>query len=337
MPWKYIANRLAMFVITIFVASTVVFFLPRISGQNPLEEKIYQEAQAGGFLDPDVAERVRVFEEKYGFDKPLWQQYVKFVTDVVRFDLGRSIFNWPKTVNQLLAEKIMWTIAMGVLTLLFAFAVGSLMGAIMEWRRQNFALMATMAPFLTLSAVPFFIFGIVLQLVVFNVDKEWPLSYGFRQGEIGWPDWSDWSFIISVLQHAIMPALAITLVSLGGWAMGMRGMMVTTKGEDYMMQAEAKGLPDRVMLFRYAIRNSTLPQLTGLTLSLGLIVSGVVLVEIVFSYPGVGGLLLQAVRNNDYPTTQGIVFVLAFGTALATLILDLVYPLIDPRIKQTGA
>ncbi len=304
---------------------------------KPLAEKIYQEAQQGGYQDPNVAERVRVFEEKYGFDRPLWEQYVKFVGDVVRFDLGRSIFQWPKSVNEILAEKIMWTLSMGLLTLLLAFGIGSMMGALLEWKRNNWGLMVAMAPILAVSAVPFFIFGLILQLLVFNIDSEYPLVYGFKQGVIGWPDWTDIDFILSVFQHALLPALSITLVSLGGWAMGMRGMMVTTKGEDYMVQAEAKGLPERVMLTKYAIRNSLLPQVTGLTLALGLIVSGVVLVEIVFGYPGVGGQLLQAVRSNDYPTTQGIVFVLAFGTAAATLVLDLIYPLLDPRIKSGAA
>ena len=325
-----------MFVITIWMASTIVFFLPRLSGQNPLAEKIYQDAQRGGYQDPNVAERVRVFEEKYGFDRPLWEQYVKFVTDVVQFDLGRSIYQWPKSVNEILAEKIMWTLSMGLLTLILAFVIGSTMGALLEWKRNNWGLMVAMAPILAISAVPFFIFGLVLQLLVFNVNREFPMVYGFRQGIIGWPDWSDWDFIFSVLKHGILPATSITLVSLGGWAMGMRGMMVTTKGEDYMVQAEAKGLPERIMLTKYAIRNSLLPQVTGLTLALGLIVSGVVLVEIVFGYPGVGGQLLQAVRSNDYPTIQGIVFVLAFGTAAATFVLDLTYPLLDPRIKSGG-
>ena len=325
-----------MFVVTIWVASTVVFFLPRISGQNPLEEKIYQEAAEGGFQDPDVAERVRVFEEKYGFDKPLWQQYIKYVTDIVRFDLGRSILRWPKSVNELLAESLIWTVALGVITLLLAFIIGSFMGAIMEWRRQNTALLLSMAPFLALSAIPFFIFGIAMQALVFSIDRDFPLTRGYQPGIVGWPDWSDIGFLLNVLKHAMLPAMSVVLVSLGGWAMGMRGMMVTTKGEDYMLQAEAKGLPDGVMFFKYAIRNSLLPHLTGLALSLGLIVSGVLLLEVVFAYPGVGTALLDAVNGNDYPTIQGITFVLAFGTACATLIIDLIYPLIDPRIRNLG-
>ena len=334
MLWKYVIGRLAMFFVTIYIASSIVFFLPRISGQNPLEEKLLEEAARGGFLE-DTDAMVAAFDEKYGFNKPLWQQYVKFMTGIVQFDLGRSIFNWPKTVNQLLAETIMWTLALGLLTLIFAFILGSLMGAVLEWKRQKSILMALMAPILTLSAVPYYLFGLVLLLAFSFVWSVFPLFGGYSRGVAGWPDWSNWSFIGNVLWHATLPALSIVLVSLGGWAMGMRGMMVTTKGEDYMLQAEAKGLPDRTMFFRYGVRNSLLPQLTGLALQLGLIVSGLVLVEVVFSYPGVGGLLVQAIPRSDHAVIQGIVFVLALGTALATLILDLIYPLIDARIKYS--
>ncbi len=334
MPWKYILGRLAMFIVTIFVASSIVFFLPRISGQNPLEEKLLEEAARGGFME-DVDSMVAAFDEKYGFNKPLWQQYVKFMTGILKFDLGRSIFNWPKTVNQLLAETILWTLALGLLTLIFAFVVGSLMGAVLEWKRHKTILMALMSPILTLSAVPYYLFGLVLLLAFSFVWSIFPLFGGYSRGVAGWPDWSNWSFIGNVLWHATLPALSVVLVSLGGWAMGMRGMMVTTKGEDYMLQAEAKGLPERIMFYSYGIRNSLLPQLTGLALQLGLIVSGLVLVEVVFSYPGVGGLLVQAIPRSDHAVIQGIVFVLALGTALATLILDLIYPLIDARIKYS--
>ena len=334
MPWKYILGRLAMFIVTIFVASSIVFFLPRISGQNPLEEKLLEEAARGGFME-DVDSMVAAFDEKYGFNKPLWQQYVKFMTGILKFDLGRSIFNWPKTVNQLLAETILWTLALGVLTLIFAFVVGSLMGAVLEWKRHKTILMALMSPILTLSAVPYYLFGLVLLLAFSFVWSIFPLFGGYSRGVAGWPDWSNWSFIGNVLWHATLPALSVVLVSLGGWAMGMRGMMVTTKGEDYMLQAEAKGLPERKIFYSYGIRNSLLPQLTGLALQLGLIVSGLVLVEVVFSYPGVGGLLVQAIPRSDHAVIQGIVFVLALGTALATLILDLIYPLIDARIKYS--
>ena len=332
MVYKYIVSRLAMFFITIFVASTIIFFLPRLTGQNPLEEKFYQEAQRGGFLE-DVDEIVAAFEEKYGFDKPLWQQYVTFLGNLTRFDLGRSIFAWQKTVNQLLAETIMWTLALSLLTAFIAFGVGTLMGALMEWKRNNTFLMVSFFPFMIWAAVPYFIFGLVLLTIFSFVWPVLPGYGGYQTGIPGWPDWSNFDFLISVVKHGTLPALSIIFVSLAGWAMGMRGMMVTTKGEDYMLLAEAKGLPGRVQFYRYAVRNSTLPQLTGLALQLGLIVSGLLLVEVVFAYPGVGGMLLSAIRISDHAIIQGTVFVLAFGTALATLIIDMLYPFIDPRIR----
>ena len=206
MLWKYVTGRLAMFFVTIFIASSIVFFLPRISGQNPLEEKLLEEAARGGFLE-DTDAMVAAFDEKYGFNKPLWQQYVKFMTGIVQFDLGRSIFNWPKTVNQLLAETIMWTLALGLLTLLFAFILGTLMGAVLEWKRQNSFLMVLMSPILTLSAVPYYLFGLVLLLAFSFVWSIFPLFGGYSRGVAGWPDWSNWSFIGNVLWHATLPAL----------------------------------------------------------------------------------------------------------------------------------
>lgn len=341
MPSKYIVGRVGMFFLTIFLASTLVFFLPRLSGRDPFREKLFEEAQRGGYLE-DVDEIAAALNEKYGFDRPLWQQYVVYLSEIARFDLGTSQFTFSKSNNQLLAETLGWTIGLTFVSAMVAFFIGTGMGAIMEWRRQNTGLLAAMAPFLMMSAVPYFIFGLVL-LTVFWFSWlqafDWELfpPYGAYDPTVEeWPNWSDFRFLGSALWHATLPALSIVLVSLGGWAMGMRGMMVTTKGEDYMLQAEAKGLPDNVRFYRYAIRNSLLPQLTGLALQIGLIVSGVVLVEIVFTYPGVGGLLVQSIRNSDYPLIQGIVFVLAFCTAVTTLLLDMIYPMIDPRISYSG-
>ncbi|MBM3188459.1 MAG: ABC transporter permease, partial [Chloroflexi bacterium] len=133
-----------------------------------------------------------------------------------------------------------------------------------------------------------------------------------------------------------LPAISMILAGLGGWALGMRGMMVTVQGEDYMVLAEAKGLKRVRLFFRYGMRNALLPQVTGLALSLGHIVSGAVLIELVFGYPGVGGLLAQAIRQFDYPTIYGIVYMVILGIAVATLLLDLFYPLLDPRIRYEG-
>ena len=194
--------------------------------------------------------------------------------------------------------------------------------------------MAIMPPLLALSAIPFFLLGLILVYVIGFTLQLAPLYGGYTAGAI--PQWT-WSFALDVAYHAILPATAIILGSLGGWALGMRAMMVTTQGEDYVTFAEAKGLSDRTLFVDYGMRNAILPQATALALSLGQLVSGAVLVEIVFGYPGIGTLLFQGIRGSDFFLVQGIVFLIIVAIGLATLILDLTYPLLDPRIVNRNA
>ena len=181
-----------------------------------------------------------------------------------------------------------------------------------------------------LNAVPFFLLGLVLVYIVGFALQLLPLYGGYTAGAI--PQWS-LGFAFDVARHAILPALAIILGSLGGWALGMRAMMVTTQGEDYVTFAEAKGLRNLTVFLRYYTRNAILPQVTALALALGQILSGAVLVEVIFGYPGIGTLLFQAIRENDHFLIQGIVFTVIVALGLATLALDLLYPWLDPRIS----
>jgi peptide/nickel transport system permease protein len=191
-----------------------------------------------------------------------------------------------------------------------------------------------MPPLLSLNAIPFFLLGLVL-VYVFAFRLSWfPLSGGYTPGTF--PEWS-FGFARNVLSHAILPALSIILVSLGGWALGMRAMMITTHGEDYVTYADARGLKGRTIFTRYLIRPSLLPQTTALALALGQLISGTLVVEVVFSYPGIGTVLYNAIRGSDYYLVQGIVFVLIVSIGLATFILDLIYPLLDPRITYQRA
>jgi peptide/nickel transport system permease protein len=194
--------------------------------------------------------------------------------------------------------------------------------------------MMLMPPLLSLSAIPFFLLGLILVYVVGFTLQLTPMYGGYTAGSI--PQWS-FSFALDVAWHAILPATAIILGSLGGWALGMRAMMVTTRGEDYVTFAEAKGLSDRTLFVDYGIRNAMLPQVTALALSFGQLVSGAVLVEIVFGYPGIGTLLFQGIQGSDFFLVQGIVFLVIVAIGLATLILDLIYPLLDPRIVHRSA
>jgi peptide/nickel transport system permease protein len=220
-----------------------------------------------------------------------------------------------------------------LVTTVLAFTVGTLLGALAAWPRTPAVLNLLVTPLMTLSAIPFYILGLILVYVLAFTLKWFPLSGGYDTMTI--PHLS-WDFALDVLHHSILPAFSIILASLGSWAIGMRGMIISGLGEDYITFAEAKGLKGQEIFFRYALRNALLPQTTALALSLGYIVSGAVLVEVVFGYPGVGTVLYQAIRLFDYFVIYGVVIMLIFAIGLAMLVMDLIYPLLDPRITYQG-
>jgi peptide/nickel transport system permease protein len=199
----------------------------------------------------------------------------------------------------------------------------------MAWPRAPKFLNYALPPLLALHALPFYLFGLVLMyLLAFKVAL-FPIFGGYTPGTV--PNWSP-AFAWDVVQHAMLPALSIILVSVGGWALTMRAMVVTVQGEDFITFADAKGLKGPTIFLRYAIRNTMLPQATAFALALGQLVAGGVLVEVVFGYPGVGTVLFAAIRQADWFLIQGAVFVIVVTIGLATLILDLIYPVLDPRI-----
>lgn len=329
----YVLRRLGVFLIIIWVAATVNFLIPRLAPANPIREKLLQAVSFGGAGKTDMERVVATYEEKFGLNQPLWKQYLRYLGDLARFDLGVSISNFPSRVIDIILRALPWTIGLLLVATLVAFIIGTLLGALAAWPKTPVAIHFLAAPMMTLSAIPFYLLGLVL-LYVFAFSLGWfPLSGGYTVGAI--PRLT-WSFIKDVLDHSLLPALTIVLASLGSWAIGMRGMMISGLGEDYITFAEAKGLQGREIFFRYALRNALLPQTTALALSLGYIVSGAVLVEVVFGYPGVGTVLYQAIRGFDYFVIYGVVIMLILAIGLATLVIDLLYPLLDPRITYQG-
>lgn len=329
MRLAYVLRRLGLFVAVIWAAASLNFFLPRISGQDPVREKLMQQAAASGYVHTGIDAMVEEYQREFGLDQPLWRQYLTYLSNVARFDFGYSIANYPRTVVSIVADSIPWTIGLLLTTTLLAFVIGTLAGALLAWPRSPGFIHYLFPPLLTLSAIPFFLLGLVL-IYLFAFRLQWfPLFGGYTPGTF--PNVS-WSFAFDVLEHSILPALSILLASLGFWALGMRGMMVTVEGEDYMTFAEAAGLKDKTLFFTYGLRNALLPQTTALGLSLGQILSGALLVEVIFSYPGIGSVLYNAIRQFDYFLIQGIVFTIVLAVTFATLILDLIYPVLDPRI-----
>jgi peptide/nickel transport system permease protein len=331
MRLDYLLRRLAIFLAVLWVASTLNFLLPRLSTQNPIRDKLLAQAASTGYLQLAIEEMTAEYEAKFGLDRPIWQQYLAYMIDVLRLDFNYSITNYPRTVLSMMQDSMPWTIGLLGMTTMLAFSLGTLLGALMGWpRAPKFIARYLFPPLLTFSAVPFYLLGLVLVYLFSFQLKVFPTFGGYTVGTI--PNGTSLAFWGDVLYHSVLPALAIILGGIGSWALGMRAMMVTTQGEDYMVFAEAKGLKGSTLFLKYAVRNALLPQATGLALALGHILSGAVLVEVVFSYPGIGTTLFHAIRQNDYFLIQGIILGVIASLGVATLILDLLYPVLDPRI-----
>ena len=330
MTLGYIARRLGVFVVIVWLAATVNFILPRIAPVNPIREMLLKAARFGASGKNEMEQVVKTYEAKFGLDQPIWKQYFNYLWDVARLDLGVSITNFPSNVLDIILRALPWTIGLLLFSTLIAFVLGTLLGAVIAWPSSPRALSLLLAPLITLSAIPFYLLGLILVYFLAFSTKIFPISGGYTLGSI--PK-MNWDFVVDVMWHSVLPALSIVLASLGGWALGMRGMMISGLEEDYITFAEAKGLRNRDIFSKYAVRNALLPQTTSLALSLGFIVSGAVLVEIIFGYPGVGSLLYRSIQSFDYFLIYGIVIILILAIGLATLILDLIYPLLDPRIS----
>lgn len=324
----YVLKRLGMFLLTVWLGSTIIFFVPRLAPGDPISAMVSRLSAQSGFV-ADSGAMIEAWKVRFGLDGPLHVQYFSYIKNLVTFDLGYSLASFPSRVDNMVLDALPWTIGLLTLATIISFVLGNLIGALLAWRGTPNLLRSLLPLTLTFTSIPFFMLGILL-VYIFAYGLKWlPPSGAFATGlDRGF----NLDFVLSVLRHGTLPALSIVVTSMGFWALGMRGMMITNDGEDYMVLAEAKGLrPSRVFWF-YGVRNSVLPQITALALTLGSIAGGSTLVEYIFAYPGVGYLLYLGIVNTDYTLIQGIVFILILGTALAVLILDLLYPLIDPRI-----
>lgn len=334
MSFAYIFRRILIFLAVVWAAATFNFFLPRLGGVNPIREKLVAQSSLSGSVQAGLEDMILEFEQKFGLDQPLWRQYLTYMSDMLRFDFNYSIVNYPRRVSDMIAEALPWTITLLLVTTLLAFLIGNFLGALMAWPNTPKFLEYVMPPILMMTAVPYFLLGLILVYIFGFYLGVFPMFGGYTPGTI---PTRTVGFYLDVLWHSILPALSILLVGLGFWAMGMRSMMVMTQGEDYVVYADAMGLKDRTIFSRYAIRNALLPQVTALALTLGRIVSGAVLVEVIFGYPGIGSVLYQGIRGSDFYVVQGIIFVTIVAIGLATLILDIIYPLLDPRITYRRA
>jgi peptide/nickel transport system permease protein len=327
----YLLKRFGQLVLIVFIAVSVNFLIPRLLPGDPVETALARLQSTGGAQNVDIQAIVAAYRSKYGLDQPILRQYVKYWQDLLRLDLGVSFANFPETVSAKIANALPWTVGLLATATAIAFSVGSLLGGLLAWPGTGRSVRAFVPGLMVLASVPFYLLAIVLVYLFAVLWKVLPPAGGFDTTRIVRLDFAT---IMDVARHAVLPLLAITLGNAGFWALGMRSQMVSVLGEDYITFAEAKGLSPGRIFFWYGMRNALLSQVTALALSMGAVLSGAVLVEVVFNYPGLGSLLYVAIRGQDYFVIQGVVLMLIISLAVLLFIVDLIYPLLDPRIRR---
>jgi peptide/nickel transport system permease protein len=327
-----VIQRLLFLVLVIWAASTITFFVPRLSPKNPVRERFNQLAMSGGFNPVDLEVIIASYNTKFGLDKPLLEQYWDYISSVARLDLGVSANKYPRTVMQLILDSLPWSIALLFVCTIMSFIIGNLLGAVAAWPRSPNWLRMIATPFVMLMGVPPVIMGVLLLFFVAFRLKFLPLGNAYSTGMI--PDWSSPAFLFDVFKHQILPGLALILGTVGGWVLSMRGMGVTIQGEDYVLFAEHKGLSGFVIFKDYYLRNALLPQVTGLALALSTMVVSAIVVESQFGLPGLGRVLQQAIQSNDFLVIYGVVLFITIAVASLMVLVELFYPLLDPRIRK---
>jgi peptide/nickel transport system permease protein len=330
----YVGRRVTLFVLTIWAAATLIFFLPRLAPRDPVAEHLGQAIAAGGVTGEALGPFTQAYAARLGLDQPLWRQYLTYLGAVARLDFGYSLTHYPARVLDMVLVAMPWTIGLLGVSTIIAFGLGTVLGGLLAWPRAPRCLAYLLPPLVLFSAVPYYLVGLTLSYVLAFRLRLLPMS---SMADIGSAHVLSLGFALNVVDHAILPACSIVVASIGGWAITMRGMMTTVEGEDYMLLAEAKGLRQQRIFLRYSVRNALLPQLTHLAISLGTVLSGALLVESIFGYPGLGALLNRSILSFDYFTVYGVVFFIIVAVSVAMLLIDLAMPLLDPRIRYRAA
>jgi peptide/nickel transport system permease protein len=325
---SYFLRKLGFYAIALWAALTLNFAIPRLMPGNPVDILLAKLQQRGGTVSPETR---RAYELLLGGDdsQSLWTQYVHYLGNLLHGELGVSVSYYPAKVSDVISQSLLWTVVLVGLSTIIAAVLGVTLGAVVGWKPGTWV--DSLIPATTLlAAVPYFWLALLLTYLLARVLGWFPLQGGYDVALS--PGWNA-EFIFSAIQYGFLPALTIVLASIGGWLLGMRNMMVSTLSEDYVLTAEAKGLSTRKILRSYAARNAVLPSVAGFAISLGFVVSGSVITEYVFSYPGIGNRLLGAVENNDYALMQGVFLFITLAVLGANLVVDMLYGLIDPRTR----
>lgn len=331
MRYRLILRRISFLIMVVWAASTITFFIQRLSDRNPIRERFAELARTGGFSASDLETIVASYNQKFGLDKPLFEQYTDYIGSIARLDLGVSLNRFPKTVLEIIMESLPWTIALLFVSSILSFVIGNLLGAIAAWPKSPNWMRSIATPFVLFMGVPPVLLAIFLLFFLAFKLKLFPLGQAYSTGIA--PEWT-FGFMLNVMWHQMLPAISLILGSVGGWVLSMRGMGVTIQGEDYVNFAEHKGLQGGVVFRDYYLRNALLPQVTGFALALGSLITSGAVVEGLYALPGLGSKLSQAIQANDFLVIYGIVLFITMSVATLMVLVEFLYPLLDPRIKQ---
>lgn len=322
---SFLARRFGFYLLAAWVSLTLNFAIPRLMPGDPASAIA---ARFRGELSPEAVEALQA---AFGAaDVPLWRQYFDYLVHLLELDLGVSVSHFPAPVVDVIGTGLVWTVYLSGGAVAVSFALGTVLGAVTGFFRAGWLDRALPPVLLLIGSFPYFWLG-MFALTFFGYRLDWvPVRHAYSDAvKPGF----DWEFLASVARHTLLPATVLVLGTLGGWLLRMRNTMVAVVAEDYVQLAHAKGLPRTRVLFAYAARNALLPNVTSFGMALGFVLSGSLLTEIVFSYPGVGFLLLEAVQNQDYPTLQGLFLCVTLSVLVANALADVATAALDPRVR----
>jgi len=327
---NYVARRFVQWVFVIVAGITLAFVIAHLSPVDPVEQSL---SLMTGFSasDPRAIDLLRQsLSELYGVQGSIFDQYLIFWRRVMTGDFGPSLSAFPTPVMTIILRTMPWTFGLLVLATLFAWVVGNTLGALAGYFRENRMLKAIGMGVMALQPIPTYIVGLALVIMLGYLWPILPISGG---AQVNLAPALDWTYVWSVVVHGTLPALTLVLVGLGGWFISMRSLVSNIVTDDHVIYAELAGVRPRLIFSQYVARNAMLPQVTGLALNLGHVFSGAVIVEFIFGYPGMGRLLVTAIYAGDYSLVLGVATIAIISVATAMFVIDILYPLIDPRVK----
>lgn len=325
---KYLAGKAFWYLLTLIAALILNFLLPRLVPGNPIDAIVANLAQGGGAQGEQLRSIHTHYVQQFGLDESLLSQFWTYLSNLVQGDFGQSFARYPTRVGSMVSDALPYSIALQLPAILIGWVVGNVLGAIAAFRGGWFDRGAFLGS-LFLSTMPYYCLAIILLYVLAVAYPILPPGGAYSYGTS--PEWS-FAFLSDAIDHFWLPFLSLVVIFIGGQAVGMRSMAIYELGSDYVSYGRGLGLPNR-RIVRYIFRNAMLPQITGLALSIGTLVGGALITEIVFSYPGVGTLLFNAIGQNDYPVIQAVTLLITVTVLVANFLVEVAYGFIDPRIR----